>query len=55
MLTPYVGKIFTWLFLSEDFKGFSPSVAPWKFEVIETRRVNGFRGVNARIKLTVFA
>jgi hypothetical protein len=34
-------------------KDFSPVVAPWEIEVIETRRVNGFRGFILEITFVI--
>ncbi|MFB5284663.1 DUF3888 domain-containing protein [Peribacillus sp. Hz7] len=44
MLTPYIEKDLHNYYYPKILKDFSPAVAPWKIEVIETRRVNGFRG-----------
>jgi hypothetical protein len=44
MLTPYIEKDLLNYYYPKILKDFSPVVAPWKIEVIETRRVNGFRG-----------
>jgi hypothetical protein len=44
MLTPYIEKDLRNYYYPIIFKDISPIVAPWKIEVIETRRVNGFRG-----------
>jgi hypothetical protein len=44
MLTPYIEKDLRNYYYPNILKDFSPIVAPWKIEVSETRRVNGFRG-----------
>lgn len=44
MLAPYIEKDLNSYYYPKILKDFSPHVTPWKIEVIETRRVNGFRG-----------
>lgn len=44
MLTPYISEALHNYYYPKILKDFSPQVTPWKIEVIETRRVNGFRG-----------
>jgi len=44
LLSPYIDKDLHNYYYPKIFSDFSPSVAPWKIEVIETKRVNGFRG-----------
>lgn len=44
MLTPYIQKDLISYYHPKILKDFSPQVTPWKIEVIETKRVNGFRG-----------
>ena len=44
MMTPYIEKDLRSYYYPNIFKDFSPIVAPWKIEVIQTRRVNHFRG-----------
>ncbi|GMK37527.1 hypothetical protein PCCS19_05810 [Paenibacillus sp. CCS19] len=44
LLTPYIEKDLHNYYYPKIFSAFSPIVAPWKINVIETRRVNGFRG-----------
>ncbi|MBG9654097.1 DUF3888 domain-containing protein [Bacillus firmus] len=44
MLTPYIEKDLQNYYYPNIFKDVLPVVAPWEIEVIETRRVNGFRG-----------
>ena len=44
MLTPYISKDLNNYYYPQILKDFSPHVTPWEIEVIETRRVNDFRG-----------
>ena len=44
MLAPYIEKDLNNYYHPKILKDFSPQVTPWDIEVIETRRVNGFRG-----------
>lgn len=44
MLAPYISGDLHNYYYPRISKDFSPSVDPWKIEIIETRRVNGFRG-----------
>ncbi|MGG0237184.1 DUF3888 domain-containing protein [Bacillus rhizoplanae] len=44
MLTPYVREDLQRYYYPKILKDFSPQASPWKIEVINTRRVNGFRG-----------
>lgn len=44
LLSPYIEKDLHNYYYPKIFSDFSPSVAPWKIKVIETKRVNGFRG-----------
>lgn len=44
MLTPYIQKDLISYYQPKILKDFSPQVTPWMIEVIETRRVNDFRG-----------
>nr|WP_268926623.1 DUF3888 domain-containing protein [Neobacillus vireti] len=44
MLAPYISEVLDNYYYPKILKDFSPAVDPWKIEVIETRRVNGFRG-----------
>lgn len=53
MLTPYIEKDLRNYYNSKIVKGFSPIVAPWKIEVIETKRVNGFRGFLLQITFEI--
>ncbi|MDP1420171.1 DUF3888 domain-containing protein [Peribacillus simplex] len=53
MLTPYIEKELPNYYSPKILKDFSPSIAPWKIEVIETRRVNGFRGFILKITFEI--
>lgn len=53
MLTPYIEKDLINYYYPKISKDFSPTVTPWKIEVIETRRVNGFRGFLLEITLEI--
>ena len=53
MLTPYIENDLTNYYYPKIVKEFSPHVAPWKIEVIETRRVNGFRGFQLQITFEI--
>ena len=44
MLTPYIENDLFNYYYPKIFKEVSPHVVPWDIKVIETRRVNGFRG-----------
>ncbi|MED3801281.1 DUF3888 domain-containing protein [Lysinibacillus xylanilyticus] len=44
MLTPYIEKDLNSYYYLKILRDFSPDVTPWKIELIETSRVNGFRG-----------
>jgi hypothetical protein len=44
LLSPYIEKDLNNYYYPKIFSDLSPAIAPWKIEVIETRRVNGFRG-----------
>lgn len=44
MLTPYIQKDLISYYHPMILKDFAPQVTPWMIEVIETKRVNGFRG-----------
>nr|WP_235846833.1 DUF3888 domain-containing protein [Neobacillus soli] len=44
MLTPYIEKDLRSYYYPNIYKDFSPIVAPWKIEVMQTRRVDHFRG-----------
>lgn len=53
MLTPYIEKDLNSYYYPKISKDFSPHVTPWKIEVIETRRVNGFRGFILQITFDI--
>lgn len=53
MLTPYIEKDLRKYYYPKVVKDFSPAVAPWKIEVIDTRRVNGFRGFILQITFDI--
>ncbi|MGE7841670.1 DUF3888 domain-containing protein [Lysinibacillus sp. NPDC093712] len=53
MLTPYIEKDLNSYYYSKIFKDVSPHVTPWKIEVIETRRVNDFRGFILQITFEI--
>ena len=44
LLSPSIEKDLHNYYYPKIFSDFSPAVVPWKIEVIETKRVNGFRG-----------
>lgn len=53
MLTPYIENDLRNYYDPKVVKDFSPAVAPWEIEVIETRRVNGFRGFILQITFEI--
>ncbi|MFJ5790434.1 DUF3888 domain-containing protein [Lysinibacillus sp. NPDC093197] len=53
MLTPYIEKDLNSYYYPKIFKDVSPHVTPWKIEVIETRRVNNFRGFILQITFKI--
>ena len=53
MLTPCIEKDLNNYYYPKILKGFSPHVTPWRIEVIETRRVNGFRGFKLEITFEI--
>lgn len=53
MLTPYIEKDLNSYYYPKILKDFSPHVTPWKIEVIETRRVNSFRGFLLQITFEI--
>jgi len=53
MLTPNIEKDLRNYYYPNIIKDFSPIVAPWKIEVKETRRVNGFRGFKLQITFEI--
>ncbi|MGG3308360.1 DUF3888 domain-containing protein [Paenibacillus lautus] len=44
LLSPFIEKDLHNYYYPKIFSDISPVIAPWKIEVIETRRVNHFRG-----------
>jgi hypothetical protein len=44
LLTPYIREVLDNYYRPNILKTFSPEIIPWKIEVIETKRINGFRG-----------
>ena len=53
MLAPYIEKDLTHFYYPQISKEFSPHVTPWKIDVIETKRVNGFRGFILKITFEI--
>ncbi|MFE3572831.1 DUF3888 domain-containing protein [Lysinibacillus sp. NPDC059133] len=53
MLTPYIDKDLNSYYYPNILKDFSANVAPWKIEVIETKRVNSFRGFLLQITFEI--
>ncbi|WP_339258286.1 DUF3888 domain-containing protein [Lysinibacillus sp. FSL K6-3209] len=53
MLTPYIEKDLNSYYYPKILRDFSPHVTPWKIEVIETKRVNGFRGFKLQITFKI--
>ncbi|WML50234.1 DUF3888 domain-containing protein [Neobacillus sp. PS3-34] len=53
MLTPYIREDLNKFYYPKILKDFSPQVSPWLIEVIETRRVNGFRGLVLEITFEI--
>lgn len=53
MLTPYIENDLRNYYYPKIVKDFSPSVVPWKIEVLETKRVNGFRGFILQITFEI--
>nr|WP_245644941.1 DUF3888 domain-containing protein [Peribacillus loiseleuriae] len=53
MLTPYIREDLNKYYYPKILKDFSPQVSPWLIEVIETRRVNGFRGLIMEITVDI--
>ncbi|MEK8198365.1 DUF3888 domain-containing protein [Lysinibacillus sp. FSL M8-0134] len=53
MLTPYIEKDLSNYYYPKILNDFSPQVIPWKIEVIETRRVNDFRGFILQITFEI--
>ncbi|PUB11129.1 DUF3888 domain-containing protein [Paenisporosarcina sp. OV554] len=53
MLIPYIEKDLRNYYYPNVFKDFSPIVAPWRIEVKETRRVDGFRSFKLQITFEI--
>ena len=53
MLTPYIEKDLNSYYYPKILRDFSPDVTPWKIELIETSRVNGFRGFILQITFEI--
>ena len=53
MLTPYIEKDLNSYYYPNILKDFSPQVTPWKIEIIETKRVNNFRGFILQITFEI--
>lgn len=53
LISPYIEKDLHNYYYPKIFSDFSPVVAPWKIEVIETKRVNGFHGFILEITLEI--
>ena len=53
VLTPYIEKDLNSYYYPKIFRDVTPHVTPWKIEVIETRRVNHFRGFILQITFDI--
>ena len=53
MLTPYIEKDLTNYYYPNISTNVSPHVTPWKIEIIETKRVNSFRGFQLQITFEI--
>ena len=53
MLTPYIEKDLTDYYYPKILTDVSPHVTPWKIEVVETKRVNDFRGFQLQITFEI--
>lgn len=53
MLTPYIQKDLISYYRPKILKDFAPQLTPWKIEVIETKRVNHFRGFILQITFEI--
>ncbi|MGB2993429.1 MAG: DUF3888 domain-containing protein [Paenisporosarcina sp.] len=53
MLIPYIEKDLRNYYYPNVFKDFSPIVAPWRIEVKETQRVDGFRSFKLQITFEI--
>ncbi|MGP7815692.1 DUF3888 domain-containing protein [Niallia sp. 01092] len=53
LLTPYIREDLDKFYPPNILKKFSPEVEPWKIEVIQTKRINGFRGLILEITFEI--
>ncbi|WP_239616581.1 DUF3888 domain-containing protein [Cohnella mopanensis] len=53
LLTPYITEVLDHYYRPKILKTFSPEITPWKIEVIETKRINGFRGFKLEITFEI--
>ncbi|MEK5431573.1 DUF3888 domain-containing protein [Lysinibacillus sp. FSL R7-0073] len=53
MLTPHIEKDLRSYYNPKIFKDVSPFVTPWKIDLIETKRKNGFRGFIIQITFEI--
>lgn len=53
LLTPYIRENLDKYYRPNIVKNFSPEIEPWKIEVIQTRRINGFRGLILEITFEI--
>lgn len=53
MLTPYIENDLQNFYTPNIVENISPAVAPWKIEVLETKRINGFRGFHLQITFEI--
>lgn len=53
LLTPYISEVLDNYYRPNILKTFSPEITPWKIEVTETKRINGFRGFKLEISFEI--
>ena len=53
LLTPSIREVLDNYYHPDILKTFSPEITPWKIEVIETKRINGFRGFKLEITFEI--
>ncbi|OPA72765.1 ATPase [Paenibacillus selenitireducens] len=53
LLTPYISEVLDNYYRPNISKTFSPEITPWKIEVTETKRINGFRGFKLEISFEI--
>jgi hypothetical protein len=53
LLTPYISDVLDNYYHPNILKTFSPEITPWNIEVIETKRLNGFRGFKLGITFEI--